>query len=70
MLGWLRPDSKKPGNVPANEKIMEISGPTNVKHGLHVAFDSKTGEFIGLPDDWSALLKNGGLRLAKSLTFP
>ncbi|TPP61717.1 Serine/threonine-protein kinase PAK 3 [Fasciola gigantica] len=34
----------------------QISGPTDVTHDLHVAFDKSTGEIKGLPEAWRALL--------------
>ena len=33
---------------------MTISAPLNVKHAVHVEFDSKTGTYTGLPADWAA----------------
>jgi len=36
---------------------MEISPPTNVKHEVHVGFDSATGQFFGLPPVWGAWLE-------------
>ncbi|XP_018647828.1 protein kinase [Schistosoma mansoni] len=34
----------------------QISGPTEVTHNLHVAFDKSTGEIKGLPISWQMLL--------------
>ncbi|CAH8824884.1 unnamed protein product [Trichobilharzia szidati] len=34
----------------------QISGPTEVTHNLHVAFDKSTGEIKGLPASWQMLL--------------
>ncbi|CAH8438660.1 unnamed protein product [Heterobilharzia americana] len=34
----------------------QISGPTEVTHNLHVAFDKSTGEIKGLPMSWQMLL--------------
>ena len=33
-----------------------VSNPTNFSHAVHVGFDASTGEFIGLPPEWSRLL--------------
>jgi hypothetical protein len=34
---------------------MEISGPTQVTHNLHVGFDSLTGQIEGLPPAWQGV---------------
>ncbi|KAI9362104.1 kinase-like domain-containing protein [Zopfochytrium polystomum] len=36
--------------------LMAISAPTNFVHEVHVDFDSRTGLFKGLPNDWRSLL--------------
>ena len=33
-----------------------VSAPTDFSHAVHVGFDSQTGEFVGLPPEWSKLL--------------
>lgn len=33
-----------------------VSNPTNFSHAVHASFDPKTGEFVGLPPEWSKLL--------------
>lgn len=33
-----------------------VSGPTNFTHKVHVGFDQRTGQFTGLPAEWSQLL--------------
>lgn len=33
-----------------------VSNPTNFSHAVHVGFDPQTGEFVGLPPEWSKLL--------------
>ncbi|XP_035222278.1 serine/threonine-protein kinase PAK 3-like isoform X2 [Stegodyphus dumicola] len=38
-----------------------ISPPLNFEHTLHVGFDPDTGEFTGLPETWSLLLKNSNI---------
>ncbi|KFM76381.1 Serine/threonine-protein kinase pak-1, partial [Stegodyphus mimosarum] len=38
-----------------------ISPPINFEHTLHVGFDPDTGEFTGLPETWSMLLKNSNI---------
>ncbi|XP_035716258.1 serine/threonine-protein kinase PAK 2 isoform X2 [Folsomia candida] len=35
---------------------INIGAPTNVKQNVHVEVDSKTGEYIGLPEPWMRLL--------------
>lgn len=39
----------------------KISTPYNAKHIHHVGVDSKTGEYIGLPDEWQKLLSSSGI---------
>ena len=43
-------------------EIKEISRPTNVNHHFHVGFDSQTGKFVGLPEEWKGYLKEGNIR--------
>jgi hypothetical protein len=43
-------------------EIKEISGPTGFKHNWHVGFDSKTGEFNGLPPAWTMWLQASNIR--------
>lgn len=38
-----------------------ISAPLDFVHEVHVGFDSETGEFSGLPDQWSSLLQVSGI---------
>jgi tRNA A-37 threonylcarbamoyl transferase component Bud32 len=38
-----------------------VSNPTNFNHNVHVGFDPQTGEFIGLPPEWSKLLNNSAI---------
>ncbi len=37
-----------------------ISSPTNIKHEIHVDFNSETG-FSGLPAEWEEMLKRSGI---------
>eukprot|EP01098_Paradermamoeba_levis_P011491 TRINITY_DN4931_c0_g1_i6.p1 TRINITY_DN4931_c0_g1~~TRINITY_DN4931_c0_g1_i6.p1 ORF type:complete len:486 (+),score=143.56 TRINITY_DN4931_c0_g1_i6:131-1588(+) len=37
-----------------------ISAPFNIKHDVHVDFNSATG-FVGLPPEWEAMLKSSGI---------
>lgn len=39
----------------------KISTPYNPKHIHHVGIDSKTGEYIGLPEEWQKLLSSNGI---------
>ncbi|UNI22284.1 Non-specific serine/threonine protein kinase [Purpureocillium takamizusanense] len=34
-----------------------VSNPTNFSHAVHVGFDAQTREFVGLPVEWTQLLK-------------
>lgn len=38
-----------------------VSNPTNFAHAVHVGFDPKTGEFVGLPPEWSKLLNSSAI---------
>ncbi|KAH7329182.1 PAK kinase [Stachybotrys elegans] len=38
-----------------------VSNPTNVSHPVHVGFDPSTGEFVGLPPEWSKLLNSSAI---------
>lgn len=48
---------------PNPTRIVEISNPTNFHHDVHVGFDSTTGEFTGLPEEWKILLEDSGISL-------
>jgi serine/threonine-protein kinase CLA4 len=38
-----------------------VSNPTNFSHAVHVGFDPGTGEFVGLPPEWSKLLASSAI---------
>jgi serine/threonine-protein kinase CLA4 len=38
-----------------------VSNPTNFSHAVHVGFDPQTGEFVGLPPQWSKLLNSSAI---------
>ncbi|KAG6284064.1 hypothetical protein E4U48_000044 [Claviceps purpurea] len=38
-----------------------VSNPTNFSHAVHVGFDAQTGEFVGLPPEWSKLLNSSAI---------
>lgn len=38
-----------------------VSNPTNFAHAVHVGFDPQTGEFVGLPAEWSKLLNSSAI---------
>lgn len=38
-----------------------VSNPTNFSHAVHVGFDSLTGQFVGLPPEWSKLLNSSAI---------
>lgn len=40
---------------------VDISAPLDFVHEVHVGFDPDTGEFSGLPEQWSALLQVSGI---------
>lgn len=35
---------------------MQISGPYNVNHKVHVGYNASTGQFTGVPEPWLKLL--------------
>jgi len=41
---------------PQSKKKPEISLPTQFEHTVHVGFDPVTGEFTGMPEEWTKLL--------------
>lgn len=38
-----------------------VSNPTNFAHAVHVGFDPQTGDFTGLPAEWSKLLNSSAI---------
>lgn len=38
-----------------------VSNPTNFAHAVHVGFDPTSGEFVGLPNEWSKLLNSSAI---------
>jgi len=41
--------------------ISKFTGPTDFVHHVHVGFDAKTGEFVGMPMQWQAMLSNSNI---------
>ncbi|EGD80891.1 STE/STE20/PAKA protein kinase [Salpingoeca rosetta] len=52
--------SKARDDRPPVRKV-DISAPLDFVHEVHVGFDPETGEFSGLPPQWSALLQVSGI---------
>lgn len=52
--------SKSRDDKPPVRKV-DISAPLDFVHEVHVGFDPETGEFSGLPPQWSALLQVSGI---------
>lgn len=48
-------------NKNVQQEPMDISTPYNTVHVTHVGFDSNTGEFTGLPREWTALITQSGI---------
>lgn len=48
------------GHYKSSDKPV-ISPPTNFEHTIHVGFDPNTGEFTGMPTNWSVMLKNSNI---------
>ncbi|QLL30609.1 hypothetical protein HG536_0A04270 [Torulaspora globosa] len=40
---------------------VKISTPYNAKHLHHVGIDAKTGEYVGLPEEWEKMLMSSGI---------
>jgi Protein kinase domain/P21-Rho-binding domain len=51
---------------PGDGGVLDCSTPINVSHEIHVDFDSESG-FRGLPTEWEALLKSGGITKQEAL---
>ncbi|KAJ1833371.1 hypothetical protein LPJ63_002813 [Coemansia sp. RSA 2711] len=45
----------------SGESRSEISAPYNPIHLTHVGFNNETGEFTGLPHEWSSMLREAGI---------
>lgn len=61
--------SDKIGNNQKN-RYKSISGPFNIEHVTHVGYDKGSGEFIGLPDEWKALLSSSGITPSEQFAHP
>lgn len=55
------PFGKKNKGSNSDDKPMNISGPTEVKHNVHVGFDKVSGDFVGLPPAWNSLLQQSNI---------
>lgn len=53
-----------------NNSTMSISTPYNTQHVAHVGFDSATGEYIGLPEEWQKLLSASGISKTEQEQHP
>ncbi|XP_068220284.1 serine/threonine-protein kinase PAK 2-like isoform X2 [Palaemon carinicauda] len=47
---------KKKPDVDMGQENMNISGPTEVQHDVHVTFDEHTKSFSGIPDSWKGYI--------------
>ncbi|KAJ1915980.1 hypothetical protein H4219_004041 [Mycoemilia scoparia] len=54
----------------SNDKKSEISAPYNPIHLTHVGFNTDTGEFTGLPREWSIMLREAGITKQDQETNP
>uniref|UniRef100_A0AAZ3RGT6 non-specific serine/threonine protein kinase n=1 Tax=Oncorhynchus tshawytscha TaxID=74940 RepID=A0AAZ3RGT6_ONCTS len=48
----------------------EISSPSDFEHTIHVGFDSVTGEFTGMPEQWSNLLQTSNISKSEQKQNP
>lgn len=54
----------------SGKKKPEISLPTQFEHTMHVGFDPITGEFTGMPEEWSKLLSVSNITTAEQKQNP
>jgi len=52
------------------DKKRDISTPYNTVHVVHVGYDSKTGEFSGLPKEWEIMLSQAGISKQDQAAHP
>lgn len=45
-----------PGPKQTRVKRTDISKPENYRHVMHVGYDTETGQFSGMPEEWMRLL--------------
>ncbi|XP_012995379.1 serine/threonine-protein kinase PAK 2 [Esox lucius] len=48
----------------------EISSPSDFEHTIHVGFDAVTGEFTGMPEQWSKLLQTSNISKSEQKQNP
>uniref|UniRef100_A0A671KCN3 non-specific serine/threonine protein kinase n=1 Tax=Sinocyclocheilus anshuiensis TaxID=1608454 RepID=A0A671KCN3_9TELE len=48
----------------------EISNPSDFEHTIHVGFDSVTGEFTGMPEQWARLLQTSNITKSEQKKNP
>ncbi|XP_051984511.1 serine/threonine-protein kinase PAK 2-like [Xyrauchen texanus] len=48
----------------------EISSPSDFEHTIHVGFDSVTGEFTGMPEQWAWLLQTSNITKSEQKKNP
>ncbi|XP_038840079.1 serine/threonine-protein kinase PAK 2-like, partial [Salvelinus namaycush] len=48
----------------------EISSPSDFEHTIHVGFDAVTGEFTGMPEQWSNLLQTSNISKSEQKQNP
>ncbi|XP_053312683.1 serine/threonine-protein kinase PAK 1 [Spea bombifrons] len=49
---------------------LEISLPSDFEHTIHVGFDSVTGEFTGMPEQWASLLQTSNITKSEQKKNP
>ncbi|GMM36624.1 mitogen-activated protein kinase kinase kinase kinase [Saccharomycopsis crataegensis] len=58
------------GNDSMSNSTMSISTPFNTQHVAHVGYDSKTGQYTGLPEEWQKLLSASGITATEQEQHP
>ncbi len=52
--------SSSVSGVGSNE--LKIGTPTNFKHNIQVKYDKERNEYVGLPNEWRALLEKNNIK--------
>uniref|UniRef100_A0A673LTG7 non-specific serine/threonine protein kinase n=1 Tax=Sinocyclocheilus rhinocerous TaxID=307959 RepID=A0A673LTG7_9TELE len=55
---------------PRDKERPEISNPSDFEHTIHVGFDSVTGEFTGMPEQWARLLQTSNITKSEQKKNP
>ncbi|KAG2462884.1 PAK2 kinase, partial [Polypterus senegalus] len=62
--------STEKGGRKKEKERPEISPPSDFEHTIHVGFDSVTGEFTGMPEQWARLLQTSNITKSEQKKNP